>query len=76
MSKKIVIGVYLDCGNVYEYEVETEEQAREHAYLITKNGYRSCCNGEQVVFYPPHRITKVKCTGDITTNYPDTLRGT
>jgi hypothetical protein len=37
---KIKISVYLDDGNVFEYEVDTVTSAREHVSLIVKTGYR------------------------------------
>ena len=72
-KKKIV--TCLECGNVYSYLVDTEEQAREHAHLITNTGYRSFKEG-QLTFYPVHRIMKVKCIGDLNSKYPDDVEGT
>lgn len=75
---KIIISVYLDDGRVYEYEVDNQASAREHLFAIVSTGYRSSQNnGSTLTHYPPHRITKVKATGDgVTTSYPDTVRGT
>ncbi|UTC29833.1 hypothetical protein BAJUN_02030 [Bajunvirus bajun] len=85
MPAKIVIAVYLDDGRVFEYDVNTTSQAREHTAAIITGGYRSCQmdtsigSSEEGVLehYPPHRILKVKATGPgIRTNYPDRIRGT
>lgn len=73
---KIVIAIYLDNGVVYEYDVSSHEACREHADAIVKTGYRHTRDGEMTHF-PPHRIIKVKCSGDgISTKYPDRVRGT
>src|SRR5690349_5113242 len=37
----VKISIYIDTGNVYEYDVPTEATAREHADAIIKTGYRS-----------------------------------
>lgn len=71
----IKISIYLDDGRVFEYEVVDGNKAREHSFAITSTGYRHTADGS-LEHYPPHRILKVKCSGDITTMYPDTTRGT
>jgi hypothetical protein len=53
------ITVYLDCGLIFEYIVQTKTNAREHASDIIENGYRHTSQGD-VEWYPPHRVTKVK----------------
>ena len=70
-----VINVYLDDGRVFEYPVEGAGKAREHAGAIVATGYRHSNDGV-LEWYPPHRIVKVKCTGDVDTDYPDDVRGT
>lgn len=74
------ISVYIDNGNVFEYEVETERAAREHADAIIKTGYRSVTEDEPDVltWYPPHRILKVKVAlgAPSTTAYFDKARAT
>lgn len=76
-GKPLVVKVYLDNGNVFEYKVTTAKQARDHADSIIKTGYRSCQNQGELEHYPPHRISKVKLIGEtITTQYPDNVEGT
>ena len=59
-----VIQVYIDNGNVFQYEVEGEAKAREHMAAITETGYRSVHfkEGNVLTWYPAHRIVKVVCT--------------
>lgn len=73
MSAKI--SVYLDDSRVFEYEVSDAGKAREHAYLISRDGYRHC-EKDCLEFYPAHRISKVKITGNVDSIYPDSVRGT
>lgn len=72
---KYTINVYLDDGRVFYYEVGSADKAREHCSAIISTGYRHC---EEDVFehYPPHRISKVKVVGKMTTTFPDNVRGT
>jgi len=74
-DKNFIVQVYLDNGVVFEYGVSSAIKAREHSHAIIQTGYRHV---EKGVFehYPPHRILKVKVTGDIDTLYPDQARGT
>ena len=77
-----IIQVYLDNGVVWEYEIDdpTNAKIREHMYEIVTYGYRSCHFtglSDELVFYGPHRIKKVKCIHEsLQTNYPDRARGT
>ena len=74
------ISVYIDTGNVLEYEVATEATAREHADAIIKTGYRSVQADDPLTltWWPPHRITKVKIKLDepSATAYTDSVRAT
>ena len=70
----ITISIYLDDGRIFEYQVSNESKVREHSAAIIKDGYRHN-DGEVFEHYPPHRILKVKSIG-ISTNYPDTTKGT
>ena len=74
----IKVSVYLDSGVVREYEVDSPEKGREHAAAIIKTGYRSTPkNSDDLEWFPPHRIEKVKVTGaGESTNYKDTPRST
>jgi len=64
MSNKVTISVYLDTGVVCEYDVDDEIKAREHASAIIKDGYRSTSeNSDDLEWYPPHRIVKIKIQG-------------
>ena len=67
--------IYLDDGRVFSYDLESHEKIREHATAIIKGGYR---HNDGAVFehYPPHRILKVKCEGEIPTRYQDDVTGT
>lgn len=69
------IQIYLDDGRVFSYKVNDAEKVREHASAIIMGGYRHN-NGKIFEHYPPHRILKVKCEGNISTNYPDEVTGT
>jgi hypothetical protein len=74
------ISVYVDTGNVHEYDVPTEAAAREHADAIIKTGYRSAQTDDPLVltWWPPHRISKVKIKLDApsATAYTDKVRAT
>lgn len=73
--KKLTVCIYLDDGRVFEYDVNREATAREHAAAIVKDGYRHC-DGSEFEHYGPHRILKVKVIGGVGTSYPDRVRGT
>ena len=75
MEKKYTVQVYIDDGRVFEYDVENSEKVREHAAAIVKTRYRHN-NGMRFEHYPVHRILKVKCSQEISTLYPDRVRGT
>lgn len=73
---EVTIAVYIDDGRVFEYAVATPDKAREHTSAIIATGYRHCVPGE-LEHYPPHRIAKVKVSGQgVSTGYPDKVRGT
>ena len=72
---KSKISVYLVSGDVFEYEVDSTEKAREHMFQIWNSGYRSN-DGNEFVWYGPHWIDKIKCVPPPSTNYKDTKRGT
>lgn len=57
----VKISVYIDTGNVFEYDVPDEAKAREHAAAIIATGYRSVNEGNKttLTWVPPHRILKV-----------------
>lgn len=82
MEKKFTISVYIDNGVVFYYEVDSQDQAREHSAAIVEHGYRhnpTPIHGDEPLFehYGPHRILKVKVTGaPIATKYHDKSRGT
>ena len=74
MSNKV--SVYLDDGRVFEYEVASPMKGREHAHAIIAGGYRHS-EGEDLEWYPPHRILKVKVVGGCESSaYRDTTRAT
>lgn len=71
------IRVYIDNGVVYEYDVKTAAQAREHASAIAHGGYRHNNGKGDFVEYPARRIAKVRVTGGrVPTMYPDRVSGT
>lgn len=71
------VSVYLDNGTVFEYSVAGPEKGREHSHAIVMTGYRHTNNENGTMeHYPPHRISKVKISGGVTTIYPDLTRGT
>lgn len=68
--------VYLDNGIVFEYAVPTAIKGREHAAAIVASGYRSS-EGRDLVWYPPHRVLKVKVQGGAeSSKYRDKARAT
>lgn len=76
MKTKVL--VYLDSGVVCEYEVADAIKGREHAAAIIVGGYRSTPVGSNdLEWFPPHRIQKVKVVGGAeSTRYRDTKRAT
>ena len=74
------ISVYVDNGNVYEYEVNSEAKAREHAASIVATGYRSVSADAPniLTWFPPSRILKVVVTlpATSTTKYFDRIKST
>lgn len=72
-----IVSVYLDNGIVYEYVVEDPMKGREHADAIIRMGYRHTKEGtDDLEWFPPHRISKVKVTGAGESNYKDIVRAT
>lgn len=61
MASKVKISIYVDNGNVFQYEVATEAKAREHAAAIIATGYRSVQGDSPntLTWFPPHKINKV-----------------
>lgn len=76
---KITISVYLDDGQVFDYEVFSQSSAREDMAAIVTNGYSSTQASEPNVLthYPPHRIKKVQVTSPqpVLTRHYDRPRG-
>jgi len=72
------VAVYLDSGIVFEYEVRDPMKGREHAAAIIKSGYRHTPqDSDDLDWFPPHRIDKVKVVGGAeSTKYRDTTRAT
>jgi hypothetical protein len=74
------ISVYIDTGNVLEYEVGNEAKAREHVAAIIATGYRSVDTDNPLIltWWPPHRLMKVVVTLDeaSVTAYTDKTRAT
>ncbi len=75
MKQVFTIKVYLDDGRIFEYDVNSEASVREHSAAIAKGGYRHN-DGSTFEHYPPHRILKIKCEGDVYTSYQDRQSGT
>lgn len=75
-KKKTTVSVYLDDGRVFEYEVANPMKGREHAAKIIVGGYRHT-EGNDLEWYPPHRIDKVKIIGTCESSlYVDRTRAT
>jgi len=72
------ISVYMDDGRVFEYFVSDPVKAREHVSKIIATGYRSTpMNTNDLEWFPPHRIDKVKIAGGgESTKYRDVVRST
>lgn len=72
------VSVYLDTGVVYAYDVADAIKGREHAAAIIKGGYRHTAEGSNdLEWFPPHRIDKVKVAGGGETSaYRDRARAT
>ena len=75
-KEKTKVSVYLDDGRVFDYEVANSFKGREHASAVIKTGYRHS-DGDDLEWYPPHRIEKVKVIGGCeSTQYRDKARAT
>lgn len=72
------VSVYLDSGVVYGYSVSDPIKGREHAAAIIKTGYRHTPEGsDDLEWFPPHRIDKVKVIGGGESSaYKDRARAT
>lgn len=72
------VSVYMDDGRVFEYDVASPDKGREHASKIILTGYRHTPkDSDDLEWYPPHRIDKVKISGGAeSTQYRDTVRAT
>ena len=72
------ISIYLDNGLVFEYTVSNWTKGREHAAAIIKTGYRHTPEDtNDLEWFPPHRIEKVKVIGaGESSSYRDTARPT
>ncbi len=58
------ISIYLDDDQVFTHEVDNRTRGRKHASAIIKRGYRSTLKeGNDLEWYPPHRIVKVRVEG-------------
>jgi len=55
---KTTMYVYFKNGNVYTYEVEGAEKAREHAEKIWSTGFRTRVN-DRVEWYGTHYLDKI-----------------
>jgi hypothetical protein len=56
------IYIYFKNGNVYSYEVESAEKAREHAEKIWSTGYRVRV-GDRHEWFGPHYTDKIAWDG-------------
>jgi hypothetical protein len=71
-----MLSVYFKDGRVFAYPVASEAQAREHMGKIWAGGYRHVEAGA-LTWFGPHYIDKIKYQGqDVSTGYPDSVRGT
>lgn len=75
-TTKTTIQIYMDDGRVFEYDTNSPSKGREHAAKIIATGYRHT-EGDDLEWYPPHRIDKVKVAGACeSTQYRDRTRAT
>ena len=72
---KAVVRVYLKSGQVFEYDVNDPDKAREHVFKIMAEGYRHN-DGKEFVWFAPHWLDKIKVIPAPQTNYPDRVSGT
>lgn len=73
----LTVSVYIDDGRVFEYDVSDGLKGREHASAIVKTGYRHTPEGtNDLEWYPPYRIVKVKIPGGGESAYKDKVRAT
>lgn len=76
MDEQILISVYLDTGYVVEWKLDGFAKAREFAAEMIARGCRTT-EGEYTVWWPPHRIRKIKIKGGHeTSHYPNKVRAT
>jgi len=70
--------IYMDDSRVFEYEVSDPMKGREHAAKIIEGGYRHTpSESEDLEWYPPRKIEKVKVVGGgESTAYKDITRAT
>ena len=59
-------------AGLFQYEVETKEQAMNHFAAITDTGYRRVNDRNQLEWYAPSMLKFIKIDGPgLETNYPD-----
>ena len=78
MRGSAMVAVYIDAGIVFQYAVSDAMKGREHAAAIIRTGYRHTPKGSNdLEWFPPHRIEKVKVIGGAeSTAYRDSVRST
>jgi hypothetical protein len=77
VMEKSTVSVYLDNGVVCSYEVADPMKGREHAYEIIMHGYRTVVGDNDLEWFPPHRVKKVKVkNGAESSDYRDTKKAT
>jgi isopropylmalate/homocitrate/citramalate synthase len=81
-NDKIKISVYLDDTRIYTYEAsaptssERAAKARDHIHAMGRNGLTIGPRDGALEYYPPHRISKIKVSGDFKeSNYQGTWEG-
>lgn len=70
----ITIRIYMQDGRRFEYDLDTIEEARDHAHRIVNYGWRGD-EKEDLVYYPVHQINKVKIIGGAKAAYYPTRDG-
>lgn len=62
-NDSLTISVYIEGGNVFNYDVKDLDAGKEHASEIIRTGYRHTTKKGSMTHYPPHRVIKVKIVG-------------
>lgn len=68
-KKLTTIAVYLEHGEVIEYQITDAQNGIEHCAEIGMKGYHDVQENGTLVYWPPHRIKKIKVYGNYEPGY-------